>query len=108
MTDNKPTKLQGTTPASGDARKYKKKLSALLLSTVAAGGVMSMLGWEAQAHGNASSHRSAAPTGSGSEAQPQAQSRSQIRLEPQIRPDSMSRTQTESAPKNRPSEEEQN
>jgi len=34
----------------------KQKFSALMLSTIAAGGVMSLQGFEAQAHGTRSSH----------------------------------------------------
>jgi hypothetical protein len=59
MTDKNQEKYEGVTPApkkAEQARKYKKRLSALLLTTIAAGGVMSMLGWEAQAHGNKSGH----------------------------------------------------
>lgn len=34
----------------------KRRLTAILLGTAAAGGVLSLMGWEAQAHGNRSQH----------------------------------------------------
>lgn len=40
--------------------KGKKRLKDLMLTTMAAGGVLSIAGWEAQAHGNRSSPGSVA------------------------------------------------